>query len=274
MVTNIRFVLAALAVVFLSVTVAHAADPAVKCESGKLKEAGKYSNCRLKADSKAVKKGVAADYSKCESKFADKWSKTETKAGPGICPSEGDQVNMDARITTDAAEIATLLAGGSLPASCGNGTVEAGEDCDFGDLGGGTCASEGFLLSGDLSCGAGCVYDTAACFTCSDVGGVEVGGACWFLALSSSCDDVCGDAGLVYDDATRTYAGSDGTGLQCEAVLDALSVPADPFVDDWVASGGWGCAHAVLIEARFRYIDPPTNSSAFFDNLNRACACM
>jgi len=91
-----------------------AADPAVKCESGKLKEASKYSSCRLKADSKAVKKDEAADYAKCEAKFADKWAKAETKAGVGICPSEGDQVSMDARITTDVAEVATLLAGGTV----------------------------------------------------------------------------------------------------------------------------------------------------------------
>jgi len=91
-----------------------AADPAVKCESGKLKESSKYSACRLKADAKAVTKGITADYAKCEAKFADKWTKAENKAGAGNCPSEGDQVSMDARITTDVAEVATLLAGGSV----------------------------------------------------------------------------------------------------------------------------------------------------------------
>jgi hypothetical protein len=138
-----------------------AADPAVKCESGKLKEAGKYSNCRLKADSKGAKKGLPADYTKCEAKFTDKWAKTENKAGVGICPSEGDQASMDARITTDAAEIATLLAGGSVTA-CGDGTVDAGEDCDFGDLNGETCATQG-LFGDDLACGPGCVFDTSGC---------------------------------------------------------------------------------------------------------------
>jgi hypothetical protein len=93
---------------------ARAGDPAVKCESGKLKESSKYAACRLKADAKAVTKGIAADYTKCEAKFTDKWAKTENKAGVGICPSEGDQVSMDARITTDAAEVATLLAGGAV----------------------------------------------------------------------------------------------------------------------------------------------------------------
>jgi hypothetical protein len=107
-----RFVpLAALAVIFLCVTAAQAADPAIKCESSKLKESGKYSNCRLKADSKGVKKGLPADYTKCETKFSDKWGKAETKAGPTVCPSEGDAGSMDARITANAAEIAILLTG-------------------------------------------------------------------------------------------------------------------------------------------------------------------
>jgi hypothetical protein len=60
--SDIRLATAALAIVFLSVTAAHAADPAVKCESGKLKESSKYAACRLKADAKAVSKAVAADY--------------------------------------------------------------------------------------------------------------------------------------------------------------------------------------------------------------------
>jgi hypothetical protein len=169
MVTKIRFAAALLSAFFLGVTAAQAADPAVNCESGKLKEAGKYGNCRLKADSKAVKKGEAkavkkgeaADYTKCETKFADKWAKTETKAGVGICPSEGDQASIDARITTDAAEIATLLAGGAVSV-CGNSVVEAGEDCDFGDLNGETCATQGLFGDG-LACGVGCVFDTSGC---------------------------------------------------------------------------------------------------------------
>ena len=56
---------AALAAIFsftITSTVQAAADPAVKCEAGKLKEAGKYANCRMNADSKAVKKDEDPDY--------------------------------------------------------------------------------------------------------------------------------------------------------------------------------------------------------------------
>ena len=51
----------------------------------------KYASCRLAADSKAVKAGVAPDYSKCS---LDKFAAAEAKAGAGVCPSEGDQADL------------------------------------------------------------------------------------------------------------------------------------------------------------------------------------
>ncbi|MFT4572377.1 MAG: hypothetical protein ACI91F_003278, partial [Candidatus Binatia bacterium] len=93
--TQMKVIATALAAFFLTATAAQAADPVVKCESGKLKESSKYAACRLKADAKAVKKGEVADYEKCEAKFGVKWAKLEAKAGSMVCPSEGDQVSMD-----------------------------------------------------------------------------------------------------------------------------------------------------------------------------------
>jgi len=201
---------------------ARAGDPAVKCESGKLKESSKYAACRLKADAKAVAKGEAADYAKCEEKFADKWVKTETKAGVGICPSEGDQVSMDARITTDVAEIATLLAGGSVPdysgelAICNNdldvcsagltgcngdlGICDAGLTSCSGDLG--TCnagtAGVGEVLSGQtFSSGAG----LGVTGTMTNVGQQNVtpgtAGVSISLGFHDGTGSVTGDADLV-----------------------------------------------------------------------------
>ena len=46
-----------------------ALDPALKCEATKLKTAGKYGFCRLKAEAKAVKRGESADFTKCEATF-------------------------------------------------------------------------------------------------------------------------------------------------------------------------------------------------------------
>ena len=208
----------------LTGTTVQAADPAVNCEAGKLKEAGKYGNCRLKADSKGVKKGLPADYTKCETKFADKWAKTETKAGPGICPSEGDQASMDARITTDAAEVATLLAGGTLP-NCGDGSAEGVESCDGTDLGGADCLSLGFA-SGTLSCTAGCGFDVSGCVgnpppdSCGD-GVVDVGEDCDQTNLNGeTCATqgqfggglACG-AGCVFDTSGCSLTRYEDTGL-------------------------------------------------------------
>jgi hypothetical protein len=115
--------LVALVFIFAPLT-ANALDPAPTCEAGKLKTAGKYGACRLSAESKAVKKGEGPDYSKCTEKFSDQWQKAEEKAGPGVCPSEGDESSMDTRITDHANEVAALLGGGpSGYLDCGDGTV-------------------------------------------------------------------------------------------------------------------------------------------------------
>lgn len=208
---------------FAAISIGHAADPAVTCEAAKLKEAGKYANCRMKADSKAAKKNEAPDYTRCESKFSDKWGKAEAKAA-GACPSNGDETAVESAVTACMGDIAAGLA----PAA-----------------------------------------------PCS---GVEVGGACWFLgAGSDDCDTTCVGAGLAYDEATRTYAGSDGTDGQCEAVFDALGVA--PSVLNVGPCGGDDLALGCVEDQfgggsqRIRCSSPSTNSSAFSTDARRACAC-
>jgi hypothetical protein len=50
-----------------------------------------------------------------------------------------------------------------LPLLCGNGVVNAPEQCDGTALGGATCGSLGFTLGGTLACGAGCAFDVSGC---------------------------------------------------------------------------------------------------------------
>src|SRR5262245_37567072 len=75
----------------------HAATPAQDCRSAKNKEAGKYDNCRQKAEAKfAVTADSAARTTalqKCSGKFATKWPLLEAKAVAqgGACPSVADQ---------------------------------------------------------------------------------------------------------------------------------------------------------------------------------------
>lgn len=150
-----------LVLVLVWTSAAYAAAPAPKCEASKLKESSKYSACRLKAESKSVLKGTAPIFFKCESKFTDRFNRAEARAGVGICPSEGDEVEINARITAFTADIATLLAGGALP-GCGNGVVDSGEQCDGADLAGADCSTLGFA-GGTLACLAACAFDQTGC---------------------------------------------------------------------------------------------------------------
>ncbi len=59
---RVSIILIALGLVLGLPTSAQAVDLDVKCEADKLKKTGKYGFCRLKAESKAVKKGEAPDY--------------------------------------------------------------------------------------------------------------------------------------------------------------------------------------------------------------------
>jgi hypothetical protein len=106
-------------------------------------------------------------------------------------------------------------------------------------------------------------------------GGVEVGGYCWHLgAESTSCDAVCGFYGG-YDEATRTFAGSDGSPSNCRTVLEALGIPLDDFFE--TAQGGIGCFGIKNTSGNyFGYWDSqPTTASATYGvpGRSRACAC-
>jgi Protein of unknown function (DUF1566) len=100
---------------------AAAVSDADKCEAAKLKVAGKYDFCRLKAEAKAVKTGNPVDYSKCDAKFTDKWATAEAKGG-GMCPTNGDAANVQGQVTVDANFIAVKLAGVRFVDN-GDGTV-------------------------------------------------------------------------------------------------------------------------------------------------------
>ena len=57
---------------------------------------------------------------------------------------------------------------------CGNGTIEAGEDCDGRDLGLASCASEGFGR-GTLACAPDCTFDTSNCIPSGTEEGTDDG---------------------------------------------------------------------------------------------------
>jgi len=73
----------------------------------------------------------------------------------------------------------------------------------------------------------------------STCNGTEVGGFCWYFGdVNLSCNVVCALHGG-YNDATRTYAGSDGSPNNCKTILTALNIIQDDFYE--TAQGGIGC---------------------------------
>ncbi len=133
-----------------------AVEPDVKCYSAKVKETAKYYACRLKAESKAIKKGETPDFSKCDSKYSQKWQKVESKAG-GACPTEGDEAAIQAKMIGDSDTIVARLSGVRFVDN-GDGTVTDNQTglmwekktgtvtvgptvfCDFNPDSGGTCS--------------------------------------------------------------------------------------------------------------------------------------
>ncbi len=104
-------------------------------------------------------------------------------------------------------------------------------------------------------------------------GGKPVGGYCWYLGdEEQTCTAACAAHGG-YSEATRTFAGSDGTNWNCNDVLDALDA-AGVSTNTLSASGaGVGCFLMNLVNDRYRVADTPTISDATYMLARRACAC-
>jgi len=98
-------------------------------------------------------------------------------------------------------------------------------------------------------------------------GGQIVGGFCWYDgAISANCVTTCAAHGKVYDDATRTYAGSDGTDANCASVGSALGLPG---FTSTLSFAGMGCFSAGF--GNMRDTDPTTSTAS--GNAVRYCAC-
>jgi hypothetical protein len=159
--------------------------------------------------------------------------------------------------------------------------------CSPGDCADGTCTiCGGQCVDSGVSCECDFPVPTPTPVICPDPG-VSAGGACWFFGLpSASCDQVCGGFGLAYDDATRVYAGSEGSFENCTSVKNAVASAGEGSCDPLPAGDqncsslgsdpGIGCQCAPefgFLVALVRCIAPPTTSSAAVVNRARYCAC-
>ena len=84
--------------------------------------------------------------------------------------------------------------------TCGNGAIDAGEQCDGVLLGGQTCVTVGAFVGGSLTCAPQCAFDTSSCLPilCGD----------GILSLGEACDDV-------------NQQGGDGSGVSSSPTLEA-----------------------------------------------------
>jgi len=128
-------------------------------------------------------------------------------------------------------------------AGCGNGQIDAGEDCDGPDLlNGATCQSRGFV-GGQLACSASCQFDTGGCLTqvcgngiregtevCDDGGangqpGSCCSDSCQFVADETTCAsdqnectaDLCRGGACVHPSVTDGQPCTDSDGNECTA---------------------------------------------------------
>lgn len=123
-------------------------------------------------------------------------------AAPGSCCGNGSADGSEPCDGGDSLACPGLCNNCACPV-CGNNTTEPGEQCDGSDA----AACPG-------NCGGNCI--------CKLPCEVTQGGLCWYRgAVGSSCNDTCAAAGRYYDDATRTFAGSDGTNSNCAALAAA-----------------------------------------------------
>lgn len=100
----------------------------------------------------------------------------ETATGDtGTSAESGDADDDDDTASPTSENPSGTEVGGEL---CGNGSIDAPEQCDGSDLGGADCVASGFV-SGTLACNASCVLDTSGCLSamCGD-GMLAEGEAC------------------------------------------------------------------------------------------------
>lgn len=96
----------------------------------------------------------------------------------GVCGKNSRNLSSAKGMATSMSRIRARLSGAARqPASCGDGVLQEGEDCDASNVGSATCESLGFD-SGRVICSSTCRYDTALCVKRCGNGVLDFGEAC------------------------------------------------------------------------------------------------
>jgi hypothetical protein len=117
---------------------------------------------------------------------------------------------------------------------CGNGAIDEGEECDGANLGGATCASEGFF-GGTLSCSSSCQLNTSQCTNCGN-NVINAGEVCDGTALGGATCSGQGCAGgtLACNATCSAFVKTGCTGCPpcngngvCDGLEDCNGCPSD-----------------------------------------------
>jgi hypothetical protein len=122
---------------------------------------------------------------------------------------------------------------------CGNGTRDAGEDCEGGDLGGATCQTVGFP-AGSLGCTAWCAYDTSECSASGGTLPATGQTSCWDSSgVAIDCAGT-GHDGELQAGATLAYVDhGDGTITDLNTGLMWEKLSDDGSIHDWDTAYTW-----------------------------------
>lgn len=143
---------------------------------------------------------------------------------------EREAARMASHVVSQAAAYPACFAGGS----CGNGVIDAGEQCDGIALGGNTCASQGFA-GGTLTCSSTCQLVTSQCTNCGN-NVINAGETCDGTALGGGTCSTQGCTGgtLACNATCSGYVKSGCTGCPlcdgdsvCEAGENCTGCPSD-----------------------------------------------
>src|SRR5262249_43062220 len=134
--------------------------------------------------------------------------------------------------------------------TCGNHSIDAGEDCDGANLGGATCEDLGFL-GGQLGCTTNCRFDVSGCYRalCGD-GTVGPG---------EECDDgntTDGDGCSSNWEVETGYVGS-GEPSVCTPCGDGI-VAGGEGCDDGNTTDGDGCSSTCQVEPGYGCTGAPS----------------
>jgi hypothetical protein len=185
---------------------------------------------------------------------------------------------------------------------CGNGVIEAGEQCEGADLDGETCVSLGHD-GGVLACTAGCSFDESGCFDCAatdvtapvasgHVPAPETQGAPVDTIIGVDLFDACGidpativmtvqgfnmpvtiTGSLTDVTVTHVHPGGFAPGEIVTVVVTAIDLSGNPLVETWrfsVIDQIWlSCSNSggMPVMNMIDQADPNTNFSGFaFDH--------